>query len=346
VTSLPSTRALREREGLFLCLLSAAGFGAMPILGRQAFAAGMELTPLLALRFLLAAAMLWALIALRRRALGSLRGVALGGLLGLCGYSVQAGLYFGAIERIDVSLASLILYTYPALVTIAAFALGRERATRRKLAALALASGGVALVVGGATGTIDWLGAAMAFGCAVFYTGFILGSDRAASTTSPLAFAASVATGAALTFTVAAVASGGIHATGEGVMWVALIASISTVLPIVLFMAGLARVGPSTASIASTVEPVFTVALASTVLGETLGPVQLAGGALVIAAVVVLQLRSRARSASGLIPLTRSSLRQSSSSPPSASHAHVSPTVSASGLGVNPARVARWADIP
>jgi drug/metabolite transporter (DMT)-like permease len=63
-------------------------------------------------------------------------------------------------------------------------------------------------------------------------------------------------------------------------------------MPIVLFMAGLARVGPSTASIASTVEPPFTVALAWIVFGETLGPLQLAGGAFVLSAVVLLQLRS------------------------------------------------------
>ena len=336
----------REREGLFLCLISAAGFAAMPIFGRKAFEAGVELTPMLALRFLIAAGMLWALIGLRRRPLGSLRGVALGGLLGLFGYSVQAGLYFGSIQRIDVSLASLILYTYPALVTVAAFALGRERASRRKLAALALASGGVALVVGGGTGTIDWLGAAMAFGCAIFYTGFILGSDRASETTSPLAFAASVATGAALGFTVVALLSGGIHASEEGVMWIALIASVSTVLPIAMFMAGLARVGPSTASIASTVEPLFTVALAFIVLGETLGPLQLAGGALVLAAVVLLQLRSNARSDSGESPPARSSERQGSSSPPAESHAHVSAIVSRSDRSVSPARAARCAAIP
>ena len=326
-------------------MLSAAGFAAMPIFGRQAFAAGVELTPMLALRFLLAAAMLWALIGLRRRPVGSLRGIALGAALGLCGYSIQAGLYFGSIQRIEVSLASLILYTYPALVTIVAFALGREKATRRKLAALALASSGVALVVGGGTGAIDWVGAAMAFGCAIFYTGFILASDRVAATTSPLAFAASVSTGAAVGFTVVALLSGGIATSGEGAMWIVLIASVSTVLPIVLFMAGLARIGPSTASIASTVEPLFTVALAWIVLGETLGPLQLAGGALVLAAVVLLQLRSRARSASGESPEARSSARQSSSSPPSASHAHVSASVSPSGLSVSPARGARWAEI-
>ena len=330
----------REREGLLLCLVSAAGFGAMPIFGRQAFAAGVELTPMLSLRFLIAAAMLWALIALRRRSLGSLRGVALGGLLGLCGYSVQAGLYFGSIQRIDVSLASLILYSYPALVTVAAFALGRERATRRKLAALALASSGVALVVGGGAGAIDWVGAAMAFGCAIFYTGFILASDRVAGRVSPLAFAASVATGAAVGFTAVALLSGGIHASEEGVMWIALIASVSTVMPIVLFMAGLARVGASTASIASTVEPVFTVALAWIVLGELLGPVQLVGGALVLSAVVLLQLRRSSRSASGDSPVARSSRRQSSSSPPEPSHAHVSSMVARSGRGASPAAAA------
>jgi drug/metabolite transporter (DMT)-like permease len=66
-----------------------------------------------------------------------------------------------------------------------------------------------------------------------------------------------------------------------------------------LFFAGLARVGPTTASILATVEPVVTVLLAFLVFGETLGAVQLAGGALVLTAVVVLSApyRSRLRTA-------------------------------------------------
>src|SRR4051812_5546018 len=332
----------REREGLLLCLLSAAGFAAMPIFARQAYATGLGLTPLLALRFVMAAAMLWALVLLRRRPLGSPRGLLVGAALGLGGYAVQAGLYFGAIQRIDVSLASLLLYAYPSLVAAGAFALRRESPSRRKLGALSLASGGVVLVLaGGGPGAIDWLGAAMALGCAGFYTVFILGSDRAAAETPAVPFTASVVTGAAVTFAIAALFTGGVHATGEGVVWTALIAIFSTVMPIVLFVAGLARVGPSTAAIASTVEPPLTVALAWLVLGETLGPLQLAGGALVLSAVVLLQLRSRARSSSGERPVTRSSRRQSSSSPPSASHPHVSATVSRNRRGSSPVRAAR-----
>ena len=337
----------REREGLLLCLVSAAGFGAMPIFAKQAYATGIELTPLLALRFAMAAAMLWALIALRRRALGSLRGLAAGAALGLFGYAVQAGLYFGALERIQAGLASLLLYAYPAFVTVATIALRRESPTRRKLGALGLASGGVVLVLaGGGAGELDLLGAGMALGSAAFYTVFILASDRVAAHTPPVPFAASVATGAGVAFAVAAGLDGGIQATGEGVMWAAVIASVSTVMPIVLFMAGLARVGPSTASIASTVEPPFTVALAWIVFGETLGALQLTGGALVLSAVILLQLRRSARSASADSPVARSSVRQSSSSAPEATHAHVSATVARTARGASPASAARAPDMP
>ena len=282
----------REREGLLLCLASAAGFGAMAIFAKQAYETGLDVTTLLALRFPMAAAMLWILIVVRRRALGSLRGLAAGAVLGLFGYSLQAGVFFASLERIEAGLASLLLYVYPAIVTVTAFALGREQLSRRRVGALTLATGGVALVlVGGGTGEVDPLGAGLALGAALLYSGYILISERIGERTPAVPFAASVCTGAGVTFLVAATVSGGISATGEGVMWAAVLASVSTVMPIVLLMAGIVRVGPSTASIASTVEPPFTVALAWLVFGETLGPLQLAGGALVLSAVVLLQLR-------------------------------------------------------
>ena len=60
-----------------------------------------------------------------------------------------------------------------------------------------------------------------------------------------------------------------------------------------LFFAGLHYVGPTTASILSTFEPVVTVVLASAVLAEHLAPIQLIGGALMLTAVVVLRAQSR-----------------------------------------------------
>ena len=54
------------------------------------------------------------------------------------------------------------------------------------------------------------------------------------------------------------------------------------------FFAGLKRIGPTTASTLSTFEPIVAVALAAVVLGETITPVQALGGALILAAVVIL----------------------------------------------------------
>jgi drug/metabolite transporter (DMT)-like permease len=68
---------------------------------------------------------------------------------------------------------------------------------------------------------------------------------------------------------------------------------VSTILPFGTFLLWFERVGASTASIVSCFEPVVTVSLAMILYGERLGPGQLAGGALVLGAVVVLQAKVR-----------------------------------------------------
>ena len=260
--------------GPLLCLLSAAGFGAMAIFGKLAFDAGVEVGDLLLLRFALAAAVLlaiaWATGALR--GVGR-RGVAAGLAMGGIGYATQAGLFFIALERMDASLLALVLYVYPALVLVGAVALGRERATGRRVAALLVASAGTALVLAGAaSGSLDALGTAMGFGAAVAYTVYILTGDRVGAGVPPLALAALVCTGATVTFAVAAAVRGGpeLGFAADGWAWIGAIALVSTVGAVLAFFAGLARVGPSAASILSTLEPVVTVALAAAAFGESL----------------------------------------------------------------------------
>src|SRR5688572_27654110 len=139
-------------SGTVLCFGSAAAFGAMAAFGKLAYAAGATVGTLLSVRFGLAAALLWALILASggAREIGAVgrRDVAVALALGGCGYAVQAGCYFAALERIDASLLSLLVYTFPAIVAVAAIVLGRERSDGRRLTALALALGGLALVVG------------------------------------------------------------------------------------------------------------------------------------------------------------------------------------------------------
>jgi drug/metabolite transporter (DMT)-like permease len=293
-------RAMRS-SGTLLCLGSGAAFGAMGIFGKLAYGEGVTVGTLLSLRFLLAAVLFWGLVlasgaAHELRALGT-RDIAGALALGSCGYAIQAGSYFVALERIDASLLSLLLYTFPAIVAGAAVALGRERLDRRRLAALGLALGGLVLVLAGAgTGALDPLGAALGLGAAVVYSVYILASEGIAGRVPPLVLSALVCTGAAVSLTVGStllgqLQPGALTLAGWGLM--ACIAAVSTVGAIGLFFAGLKRVGATTASILATVEPLVTVVLAFLVFGEVLGAVQIAGGALVLAAVVVINAKRR-----------------------------------------------------
>jgi drug/metabolite transporter (DMT)-like permease len=261
--------------GSLLCLASAAAFGSMAIFGKLAYDEGATVGTLLATRFVLAAALFWLL------ALGCLRGlrrrdVALALALGAVGYGAQAGGYFTALERLDASLLSLLVYTYPVIVTVAAVALGRETGSRCTALALVLASSGLVLVLAGASaGALDPVGTALALGTAIVYSAYIL-----------------VCTGAAGSLTLGAAAAGDLHpaaVSAAGFGWLGGLAAVSTVAAIALFFAGLRSAGPTAASILSTLEPVVTVALAFLAFGESLGGAQLAGGALVLMAVLAVR---------------------------------------------------------
>ena len=276
--------------GAILCLASAAAFGAMGIFGKLAYEEGANVGTLLAARFVIAAALFWLIVVCSKgaRALSALprRDIAIALALGAVAYSAQAGGYFAALERLDASVLALLVYTFPTIVVVAAIALGRERASRRTTVALGLASTGLVLVLAGAAaGALDPVGTALGLAAAVVYSAYILSSEGVAARIGPLALGTLVCTGAATTLTLGAAAAGdldpgAVSAAGYG--WLAGLAAVSTVGAVGLFFAGLRRVGPTTASILSTLEPVVTVALAFAVFGESLALAQMAGGAFVL----------------------------------------------------------------
>jgi drug/metabolite transporter (DMT)-like permease len=286
-------------SGTLICLASASAFGAMGVLGKLAYDDGATVGTLLAVRFGLAAMLFWALMA-ASGALGELRAlarrdvlIALG--LGALGYAAQAGAYFAALARMDAGLLALLVYTYPTLVAVTAVALGRDRFDARRLAALVLASSGLVLVLASAgTGDLDPLATALGLCAAVVYSAYILVSGSIAERVPTRIFSTLVCTGAAVTLTVGAAVLGELRpgdVTVGGWGWLACLALISTVGAISLFFVGIARVGPTVASILSTVEPVVTVLLAFAVFGEVLGAAQLLGGVLVLSSVLALYAR-------------------------------------------------------
>jgi len=292
-----------DRVGLGLCVLSAAAFGSLAIFGKQAYEGGLGVVGVLTVRFALAAPLLVVLALAARRGLRpgwpvALRLLALGGV----GYAIQATLFFNALARIPAGTAALLLYLYPALVTAGAVALGRSRLDRATVAGLALSLAGIALVLGLPGERLDPVGVALGLVSACWYTCYILVGEYLLRGVDPLAASAYVSTGAACSFLAAAVVVGGrglVGATPSAYVAGAAMAVIGTALAIVAFLAGMARVGSAWASIASSFEPVFTVALGVAVLGDRLGPGKVAGGLAVVAGAVLLPLLGGSREAVG-----------------------------------------------
>jgi drug/metabolite transporter (DMT)-like permease len=282
--------------GVAFVVASAIAFGAMAIMARVAYADGVDTRTLLALRFAIAALCLAAIVRLRGVPMPKGRDLALAGLLGGVGYAAQAAAFFTALTLAPAGLVALLLYLHPAAVAVLAAAFLREPMSRAKLAALALALAGMALTVapalgagaGGAPARLS-LGIAFGLAAAALYAVYIVAGARLAARVAPLGLSTVVVASAAIVFVAAAAIAGpALPRTVAGWAAAAGIAVVSTVGAITLYFAGLARIGPTMASTLSAVEPAFTVALAALLLGERILPAQLAGGALILAAVVLL----------------------------------------------------------
>jgi drug/metabolite transporter (DMT)-like permease len=283
--------ASARHAGLSACVVSAVSFGTLPILAKVALDDGASTFGLLWVRFTIAAAVFWALEARQPVARPPVRAQVSGLLMGCCGYALEAALFFAALQRIDASLTELLLYAYPGLVTVVALGRRTERATPPLMGALLLASAGLVLVFGSSLAAgADPVGLTLAVGAAVVYSGYVLCGERVVATVEPLRLAALVSTGAAIAFTAAGTAGADLSLphSPAGLAAVVLVATAATVVPMVTLFAGIRRVGAPTASIISTLEPVVTVLLAVTLLGERLGPGELAGAAAVIGAVGLL----------------------------------------------------------
>jgi drug/metabolite transporter (DMT)-like permease len=294
-TVLPAHSAGRRRlSGALLVALSAAGFGAMPIFARQAYAAGVDLYGILLPRFAIAGVLLALLAVLRGARMPPWRHVVMLALLGGVGYAGQSMLYYSALHYASAGLVALLLYAYPFLVAILAAIFLREHLGLRQFVALPIAAIGLVLTIGGGTGSA--LGAALALGAAAVYSIYIVGGTRVMRQVDPLAASGIVCGAAAVSLALVALVrvAGGLPLSlphdAAGAIPVLLIALVSTVLSITGLLVGLKWLGASLTSVISTLEPVVSVLLGALVLHEVVTTQQALGGAIVLAAAIWLAL--------------------------------------------------------
>lgn len=297
--------------GIALTVVSAFAFGSGALFAKPVYTEGVGWHPLMAWRFLVGAGLAWAWILVmtrfRGRPLGlRRRDLAVSIALGVL-YTGNSATYFAGLETVSASLAALIVYVYPAIVAVLSLRVGHALRGRRAWGALALALAGVALAVGNisAADTPPLTGLILVAASPVIYAVWIVLSARlsgegragvgreAGGGADPLAAGAVMLTATAATYWVSALALGRpvLPAQIPEGAWFGLagIGLVSTFIAVLAFYAGAHRIGAARASIVSTVEPIWTIALAGLLFGESLTPLQLVGGAMILAGVVIAQ---------------------------------------------------------
>src|SRR5512138_749152 len=268
---------MKQLTGILLIAISAASFGTLAIFGRFLYADGLDTFTMLFLRFGFAALLMTIILVLRKEKFP--RGKILWQLLGMgaLGYVGQSFSYLSAIKYASAGLVALLLYLYPMFVFILSVIVLREKVTWIQIAALVLALIGTGLTVDPQGG--QFIGILFSISAALIYSVYIIVGTNVMKHVSAFQSSTVIFASAGAVYGIL-MAINGVHLPTTNTGWANIIGIVlvATVIPVVTFLAGLERIGPTNAAMLSTLEPVVTVLLAGWIFGEQLQPIVLLGG--------------------------------------------------------------------
>ena len=205
--------------------------------------------------------------------------------------AVQAYCLYNSIAHIAVGLTFAIFYIYPILVALIAIAFRQDRITRAIVVGLVVAFAGLMLVFDLSGTGPNLQGSLLAVGAAVSWSIITVASGRVMRTQDPRLFTFHLQISAGLIYLVICLVDGDVALPHTVKGWAGLIS-----LPLFYaastlgFFGAIALIGSIRASLLMNLEPVFTIAAGFLILGQVLTPVQLAGAALVIGAVLAVRI--------------------------------------------------------
>ena len=286
----PRTLDPGDARGTALALLSAVGLGLAVAVARYAYEGGANGLTVVAVRSLVLVAGLFVYCRATGRSLG-LRRADRRRCAGL-GLLMAMGFYgnVGAVEYISIGLTVLLFFTFPPLIALIQAVLDRAWPAPAKAVALATALAGLATMLGVSLGASDPRGVALALGAAVAVALNSVGIVRLVSHVSPLVAMFHMAVTAAAVLVTLALATCSVQWPVSGTGWTGMFGVVALqcgALP--LYFVAIARIGALKSAILANVQPVTGIIAARALFGELLGAAQLAGGALVLAGIMLMQ---------------------------------------------------------
>jgi drug/metabolite transporter (DMT)-like permease len=298
-----SQRRSAETVGGAFVGLAALQFGTVVVLGKIV-ERHLAVPSMLAIRFGIAAFLLAAVMVVRRELPAPAAGERLPlAALGVAGYAVEASLFFLALRHGQAAAVTLLFFTYPVIVALASWVLGRGAPGWLLGGSLLCAMAGAALVVVASGGlAIRPLGVLFALLSATTFSAYLILADLVLTRTGPLAGSMWVSAWAAIGLAVYALVSNDAQAPASGPQWIRLAGmGVATAGAFVCLFAGLLRLGPVRTAIVSAAEPLAAAVLAALFLHEPIRASVAGGGVLILIGAVAASV-ARARGQPGPLP--------------------------------------------
>jgi drug/metabolite transporter (DMT)-like permease len=284
--------------GVWLVAASAVCFALAPIGAKLAYAGGSEPVTLIGLRFVLNVVAVLAMVAFGRHPyMLPIRALGASLLLGIM-LAAEGVFYLAAVQFIPVSLAVVIVFTFPLQIGLLSALIGQERLNFARSASLVFAFLGVTLAVGVAADSVDWRGVVLAAATGSGIAVTAVSTSRLMNDHDPVTLTLFMTLSAAVSSMLAVLMWRGLVWPVTSTGWLGLtIAVVAFAAAITLYFLGLARIGAVRAAIIGNLEPVLAIAAAVVVLAERPTIVQLLGAAMIIGAIFALHIHESRRSA-------------------------------------------------
>jgi len=292
VTELSAPQAGSRLAQIGPALLGASSFACADVLSKVALNAGADALTISVVRAVLGLAMLFAWLRLVPPA-GAFapraKWISLG--LGVL-FAGNVFLLFKAFETVEVPIAILTYFVYPLLTGLAAAASGLEIITWRGAAAAIAAFVGLALMIGAHPTTLAVGGILAALGAALCRVVVLLATRALLAGADALRITWYALLSSTVVFIIAALAAANWQPPATATGWLALVAlSLAVTTGLIGVFASTARIGPFRTALFMNLEPLLTAIGSALFLGEVLTPLQALGGGVMLAALVMFQLR-------------------------------------------------------
>ena len=271
--------------------IASMGFGFLGIFGKWAFSSGLSIGEFLTYRFTLAAVLIWIFLILFKPDWIKLtaRQILISALLGILGYALFASLYFAAIEGLSVTLAALLLYTYPFWVNIFSHFFTHDKITRKEASCLIGASAGLVLLLWGHIEVKNLWAILAGLFSAISYAIYVLMSGKLQKNVRPISSTVYVISFGALALAL-------FHRphfseiqnlSGFQALTILGIAVICTIIPLTLELAALQKLKGKEVALWMMIEPLTAAAMGAWIFNESLSLRQLLGAVIIAAALII-----------------------------------------------------------